>query len=90
MVVGETVMLVPIPMQVPPQLPLYHFQAAPVPNEPPLMVSVTELPNTMVEPGFALMDVAAVLGVLMVSVSVTVLSHPAAFVVAKLNTPELV
>ena len=82
MVVGETVMLVPLPMKVPPQLPLYHFHTAPVPNDPPFKVSVTELPKTMLDPGLAPMDVAAVLGVLMVSVRVTVLSQPAAFVVA--------
>ena len=82
MAVGATVMLVPLPMQVPPQLPLYHFHAAPVPNEPPFTASVTELPNTMVDPGLAPMDVAAALGVLIVSVRVTVLSQPAALVVA--------
>jgi hypothetical protein len=74
-------MLLPVPTRVPPQLPRYHFQIAPVPSEPPLTESITEPPGKMVDPGFALMDVAATLGVLIVSVSVTVLSHPAAFVV---------
>ena len=83
-------MLVPVPTRVPPQLPLYHFHDAPVPNEPPLTVSITEPPGKMVDPGFVLMDVAATLGVLIVSVRVTVLSHPAAFVVTKLYTPEVV
>jgi hypothetical protein len=79
--VGETVILLPVPTNVPPQLPLYHFHVAAVPNEPPFTVSVTEAPVVMVKPGFAAIDVAATLGVLMVRVSVTVLSHPAAFVV---------
>jgi hypothetical protein len=61
-----------------------------VPNEPPFTVSVTEEPVVMVKPGFAVIDVATTLGVLMVSVRVAVLSHPAAFVVLKLYTPELV
>ena len=83
-------MLLPVPTSTPPQLPLYHFQTAPVPNEPPLTVRVTEDPNTIEVLGDTLMNVAATLGVLMVSVRVTVLSQPAAFVVGKLYTPELV
>jgi hypothetical protein len=63
---------------------------APVPNEPPFTVSITEAPVVIVNPGFAVIDVATTLGVLMVSVSVAVLSHPAAFVVLKLYIPELV
>jgi len=43
--VGETVMLVPDPMEVPPQLPAYHRQVAPVPREPPLRVRVVEVPG---------------------------------------------
>ena len=74
-------MLDPVPTNVPPQVPLYHFQTAPVPNEPPFTVRVTEDPDVILKPGFAVKDVAATLGVLMVSVKVTVLSHPAAFVV---------
>jgi hypothetical protein len=87
--VGETVMLEPVPTNVPPQVPRYHFQTAPVPNEPPFTVSVTEAPVVILNPGFAVINVAATLGVLMVSVSVTVLSHPAAFNVTNVYTPEL-
>ena len=83
-------MLEPVPTKVPPQVPRYHFHTAPVPNEPPFTVSVTEAPVVMEKPGFAVIDVATTLGVLMVSVKVTVLSHPAALVVRKEYTPELV
>ena len=83
-------MLLPAPTKVPPQLPRYHFQTAPVPNEPPLTVNVTDEPVIMLNPGLAVMDVAATLGVLIVSVKVTVLSQPAALVVLKEYTPELV
>jgi hypothetical protein len=79
--VGETVMLEPVPTNVPPQLPRYHFQTAPVPSEPPFTVSTTDAPVVMEKPGFAVIDVATTLGVLMVSVKVTVLSQPAALVV---------
>jgi hypothetical protein len=37
---GVTVSVVPVAIEVPPQLPLYHFQLPPVPNEPPLNVNV--------------------------------------------------
>ncbi len=87
---GETVMLFPVPTYVPPQLPRYHFQTAPVPNEPPLTVNITDPPVKIINPGFPLIDVATTLDVLMVSVRVTVLSQPTALVVLKLYTPELV
>ncbi len=35
----------PVPTNVPPQLPEYQFQSAPVPSEPPLTVSTLELPE---------------------------------------------
>ena len=42
--VGETIMLplgpLPIPTNVPPQIPEYHFHEAPVPNVPPVCVNV--------------------------------------------------
>ena len=34
--VGKTVILVPVPAGVPPQVPVNHCQSAPDPNEPPL------------------------------------------------------
>jgi hypothetical protein len=36
---GVTVMLLPVPTAVPPQLPLYHFHDAPVPSVPPLTLN---------------------------------------------------
>ena len=47
------------PTNVPPQLPLYHFQVAPVPNVPPVCLNVTEVPE-QIESGFALFAVAPV------------------------------
>lgn len=35
----------PLPMYVPPQLPEYQYQAAPVPSEPPFLVNVVEPPH---------------------------------------------
>jgi len=45
---GLTLNELPVPTEVPPQLPLYHFQLAPVPNEPPLMLKVVEVPAQIV------------------------------------------
>ncbi len=45
---GETVTLLPVPTDVPPQLPLYHFQLAPAPRLPPLTLSVVFLPRQIV------------------------------------------
>jgi hypothetical protein len=42
-VVGLTDMEFPVPAEVPPQLAVYQLKVAPVPNDPPLWVSV-ELP----------------------------------------------
>jgi hypothetical protein len=45
---GETVMEVPVPAAVPPQLPVNHCQFAPVPNDPPETVRVVLPPAQMV------------------------------------------
>ena len=42
-------MLVPLPTDVPPQLPEYHCQAAPVPRVPPVNDKVEDEPEHMVE-----------------------------------------
>lgn len=42
---GETVTDDPLPTKVPPQLPLYHCQFAPVPREPPTTVKVVFPPT---------------------------------------------
>ena len=47
-VAGATVTLLPVPTDVPPQLPLYHFQLAPVPKLPPLTLNVVFLPKQIV------------------------------------------
>lgn len=39
-VVGFTAILLPVPTEVPPQLPVYHFQLAEVPKAPPFTLSV--------------------------------------------------
>ena len=58
--VGETERLpfepVPVPTNVPPQLPEYHFHDAHDPNEPPLTVNV-EVPPTGILAGLADADV---------------------------------
>lgn len=41
---GDTGKLAPVPTNVPPQLPEYHCQVAPVPSTPPVMLMVVELP----------------------------------------------
>jgi hypothetical protein len=45
---GEATKLLPVATKVPPHEPLYHFQLAPVPSEPPFGVSVVLLPRQMV------------------------------------------
>ena len=43
---GPQVMVEPVPMEVlPPQEPLYHFHAAPVPKVPPLMLKLVDVPT---------------------------------------------
>ena len=41
---GATVTLLPVPTDVPPQLPLYHLQLAPTPRLPPVVLSVVLWP----------------------------------------------
>ena len=48
-VVGDMVILLPVPAVVPPQFPLYHFQLAPAPRVPPTTDSVVLLPRQIVE-----------------------------------------
>ena len=45
---GDTETELPEPTGVPLQLPEYHFQEAPVPNNPPVTVSVLEFPEHIV------------------------------------------
>ena len=45
---GLTITVLPVPTLVTPQLPLYHFQLAPVPKEPPLMLKLVDEPAHMV------------------------------------------
>ncbi len=46
-VAGATVTLLPVPTDVPPQLPLYHLQLAPVDKVPPLALKVVFCPRQM-------------------------------------------
>ena len=46
---GETVILLPVPADVPPHEPVNHSATAPVPALPPTTVSVVLLPLQMVE-----------------------------------------
>ncbi len=59
MAVGETVMDVPVPTWVPPQLPEYQIHCAPVPNDPPVSVKVLDSPE-LIDGGLADAEVAAV------------------------------
>ena len=45
MALGETIIEVPVPKNVPPQLPEYQFHAAPEPKPPPLTESVVDCPG---------------------------------------------
>lgn len=47
-VVGETVILLPVPAEAPPHDPLNHCAVAPVPALPPVSVSVVLLPSQIV------------------------------------------
>ena len=49
MVVGDTLKLDPVPTEVPPHEPLYHFQLPPAPNLPPLILNVLLWPTHIVE-----------------------------------------
>jgi hypothetical protein len=46
--VGDTVMLAPVPADVPPHDDVYHLQLAPVPKLPPFTESVVFLPRQIV------------------------------------------
>jgi hypothetical protein len=46
---GLTEMLLPVPIEVPPQVPLYHFQLAALPRYPPFTLNVVEEPLHTVE-----------------------------------------
>lgn len=56
---GVTLRLVPVPAEVPPHEPLYHFQLPPVPRLPPDMLSVLLWPLQIVF-ALALTDVTGV------------------------------
>jgi hypothetical protein len=47
--VGLTDKLLPVVTNIPPQLPLYHFQLPPVPNVPPFTLSVVLWPSQIVD-----------------------------------------
>ena len=55
---GVTIIDAPVPINVVPQPPIYHFQLALAPNIPPTTCSVTGLPGHT-EPLFLLTEVAA-------------------------------
>ena len=77
--VGDTVMLVPVPADVPPHDDVYHFQLAPVPRLPPFTDSVVFLPRQIVL--VPLIEVAATEVSLIVSVNdlhIVVLQPPSA------------
>ena len=42
---GVTLIVVPVPTNVPPGLPVYHFQLAPAPKLPPTVDSDTDIPG---------------------------------------------
>lgn len=67
LVVGDCVILEPVPTRVPPQEPVYHFHDAPVPKEPPLTVNVVGCPQVVL--GLALAEVGSVEGVFTVTVT---------------------
>ena len=50
----------PVPIKVPPQLPVYHFQIAPKPNDPPFKPSVAEEPLNTAADGLTVIDVGEV------------------------------
>ncbi len=74
--VGLTLTEVPVPIAVPPQDPLYHFQLAWKPSVPPLTVRVTVLPPQVVSL-LAVMPVGAtdLLFTLMVLLAQAVVLH---------------
>ena len=70
MVVGETVIEVPLPAVVPPHDTVYHCQVAPVPNVPPDKVIVEDAPE-QISVGLAEADDAVTDWVLRVTVALT-------------------
>ena len=71
--VGDTVILFPIPADVPPHEPVNHSAVAPVPALPPDRLSVVELPlQIVVTP---VIPVGAVESVLTVTVAVLLLAE---------------
>ena len=77
---GFTVKGDPVPIEVPlPQDPVYHLQEAPVPKLPPFTVRITDEP-AVTESEEADTEVGEVLGVLVASTRVAILSQPAALV----------
>jgi hypothetical protein len=70
--------LVPLPIKVPPQEPVYQYQLAPVPKEPPAKVKLTLVPlQTVVSD--AVIEVGAVelvLTVIVTEAQVVVLQVP--------------
>ncbi len=76
-VVGETVILFPVPADVPPHEPVNHCAVAPVPALPPDMVSVVLLPlQIVVVPVIPVGAVDSVFTVTVVLAHVVVLHVP--------------
>ena len=76
----ETLIEAPVPINVPPQEPVYHFHVAPVPIEPPFTLSV-KLTPTVANATEEVIDVGAVLTAFAVGVTLAeVAEHPAALV----------
>ena len=65
---GDTTTEAPVPTKVPPQLPEYQFQEAPVPSEPPVTLSVVGL-EEQIGLRLALAPVGAVDGVFTLTVT---------------------
>ncbi len=75
--VGETVILVPVPVDVPPQEPVNHCATAAVPADPPLTESVVEAPSQMMlVPVIAVGAADKVLTVIVTDVQLVVLQVP--------------
>ena len=79
-VVGETVMLLPVPAGVPPHEAEYHLAVAPVPALPPETVSVVLLPLQMVEiPEIPVGAVERLLTIMIISVETGAVEAQVAF-----------
>lgn len=76
----DTLIEAPVPINVPPHEAVYHFQLAPVPNEPPFTLSVKLVPASA-NATEDVIDVGALLNALAVGVTLAeVAEHPAALV----------